>query len=335
MSIRFRYLISTPFAVNLGGTTIHAKSVIEEIANQGYEMIPLDYMKMEIDFDVLLVISYSYHNPDMFEKYRTAGVKIVLIPIFDRTKSYNVFKAHKLISKLPINTLYDQRRRLLNSSNLIIVSCQAEKEDLIKCYNTEINSIIVNHLGINSKILELNKTTDSSWFEDQYGKSNYVIYSAAEINQRKNQMAVIKAIEGSDIKLILTGTHQVKVEGFWEEVQKNPNIICIGEITLANLVAIYKSSYVSISTSSTETAGLANLEAAYFGCNLVVSDIPPFREYCGQIAVFFNSNLSDIRNKIELSLTKPKNHSQKEFVLANYSWQIYTTKVVAEIQKLF
>jgi glycosyltransferase involved in cell wall biosynthesis len=334
MSIRFRYLIATPFAINLGGTTIHAQSVIEEIANQGYEIKPVDYMQMQIDFDILLVCSYSYHNPDMFEKYREAGVKIVLIPIFDRTKSYNVFEIYKLLNRLPIPTLYGQRKRILDAAGTIIVSCRAEKDDLIKCYNTKPNNVMINHLGINTKFLELDQSTDSSWFESQYGKNQYVVYSAAEINQRKNQMAVIKAIEGSNIKLILTGTHQVKVDGFWEKVQKNPNIICIGEITLANLVSIYKSSHVSISTSSTETAGLANLEAAYFGCNLVVSDIPPFREYCGEIADFLKPDLSDIRTKIESSLQKHKNYDLKNTIVSQYSWQANVERMLQVIQKM-
>jgi glycosyltransferase involved in cell wall biosynthesis len=229
--------------------------------------------------------------------------------------------------------LYTQRRRILEASNLIIVSCQAEKDDLIKCYNSNPKNILINHLGLNLDLLDV-QDTDKIWFESQYGKGEYVVYSAAEINQRKNQMAVIKAIKGTKIKLILTGTHQVKVEEFWEEVQQNPNIICIGKINLQNLVSIYKSSHVSISTSSTETAGLANLEAAYFGCNLVVSDIPPFREYCGEIADFLKPDLSDIRTKLESALSKPKNYNLKTTILQKYSWQANVERMLEAIEKI-
>lgn len=334
--MKFRFLISTPFAVNQGGTSTYAGQIIKEIASAGFEILPLDFTKTEIDFDWLLVLSYSYHNPDMLESYKTKGIKIIVIPIFDRIKHRLIYDTYKVLAKLPFPTLYDQRKRVLECANILVVSCQEEKYDLIKCYNIEEKKIKVLHLAFNSDIIEIDKQIDSSIFENQYGKHKYVLFSAAEINERKNQMSVIKAIEGTNFKLILTGTHQVKVKGFWQEVQKNPNIICLGKVSINSLVSIYKSSHVSISTSCSETAGLALLESAYFGCNLVVSDIPAFREYLEQIATFFNKKQSkkDILQKIEKAIKSPKNINQKQFVANNYSWKTYIDSLISEVTKL-
>jgi glycosyltransferase involved in cell wall biosynthesis len=334
--MKIRYLISTAFAVNPGGTSNHAKSVIQQLAKNGIEVLPVDFMAEKIDFDTLLIFSFSYHNPDMIEKYQKAGVKIILIPIFDRTKPKWTFKVYNLFEKTPIRTLFNIRKRILDSADLVLVNCEAEKTDLIECYKTQNSKLKVLKLGINNQIIDSESDIGEELFYTKHGIKNFVIYAAAEINQRKNQIALLKAVEGTDIKVVLTGCDKILVEGFDELVSKNKNVLCLANLSLQELISAYKCARVSVSLSSSETAGLALLESAYFGCNLVVSDIPAFREYVGEIADFTSLPIdhSELLKKINSALEKPKNYSQKEFVLSNNSWQKYTLEVVKLIDGL-
>jgi glycosyltransferase involved in cell wall biosynthesis len=354
--MNFRYLISTPFAVNPGGTTQHAKALIEEIAKQGYEIKPLDFMATKIDFDVLLAVSFSYHNPDMLEKYREAGVKIVLVPIFDRTKPKWTFTVYKTFEKTPIRTLFNIRKRILDSANLILCGCEEEKNELTECFGTEATKIIVNHLGINNLLLDLDKTVTEELFYNKYGIKDFVIFAAAEINKRKNQLALVKALQGTDIKVVLTGCNKILVDGFEDVTKSNTNILCLGSLSYKELVSAYKCAKVSISLSSSETAGLALLESAYFGCNIVASKIPSFVEYIGDKAVFLETTdqttkfhpsgkytakdvleakLPDeakieIVTKIQEALDKPKS-DYKQYIIDNHSWTKHVRDMISLI----
>jgi glycosyltransferase involved in cell wall biosynthesis len=354
--MNFRYLISTPFAVNPGGTTQHGKALIEEIAKQGYEIKPLDFVATKIDFDVLLVVSFSYHNPDMLEKYREAGVKIVLVPIFDRTKPKWTFTVYKTFEKTPIRTLFNIRKRILDSAHIIMCGCEEEKTELTECFGTDNSKIKVNHLGINSLLLDLDKSVSEELFYNKYGIKDFVIFAAAEINKRKNQLALVKALEGTDIKVVLTGCNKILVEGFQAVVDSNPNILCLGSISYEELVSAYKCAKVSVSLSSSETAGLALLESAYFGCNIVASKIPSFVEYIGGTAVFLETTdqitkfhpsgkyiakdtidaklpevaKAEIVTKINEALAKPKN-DYKQYIIDSHSWTKHVRDMISWI----
>jgi glycosyltransferase involved in cell wall biosynthesis len=336
--MNFRYLISTPFAVNPGGTTQHAKALIEEIAKQGYEIKPLDFVATKIDFDVLLVFSFSYHNPDMLEKYREAGVKIVLVPIFDRTKPKWTFTLYKTFEKTPIRTLFNIRKRILDSAHLVMCGCEEEKNELTECFGTDKSKIIVNHLGISNILLDLDKSVSE------------------EINKRKNQLALVKALESTDIKVVLTGCNKILVDGFEEVAKSNPNILCLGSLSYEELVSAYKCAKVSVSLSSSETAGLALLESAYFDCNIVATKIPSFVEYIGNTGVFLDSTdqitkfhpsgkyiakdtidaklpevaKTEIVTKINEALAKPKN-DYKEYIIDNHSWTKHVRDMISWI----
>ena len=334
--MKIKYLIATPFCVNAGGTSQHTKSVIDEFSKLGIEILPLDFTTNIIDFDTLLVFSFSYHNPDMLEKFSKLGIKIVLIPIFDRTKPKWTFSLYNLFEKTPIRTLYNQRKRILDSATIVLANCDTEKRELMQCFKTDEKKIHVLRLGINPIFYELDKVVTKDLFFEKYGFTDFIIYSAAEINQRKNQLALLRSVSETNIKVVFTGCDNILVPEFEMEIKKNHNVLCLGKISLEELVSAYKCAKISISLSSSETAGLALLESAYFGCNVIASDIPAFREYLGDIANFLPSvNTKNILQAIQSSSTLDEKSTtnrqakQKIFVQKNYSWEKYVKNILS------
>ena len=270
----WRYLISTPFAINPGGTTNLCQNIIQEIQKSGVDLLPLNFMDLEVNFEVLLVFSFSFHNPDALEMYKKRGVKIILWPIFDRTKPVWSFKIQHFLEKTPIRTLFWIRKRILKSADLILTGCESETSDLIKCFKIDKTKIKTVKLAISPDFfrIESSKILPNLFF-DKYKITDFVIYSAAQINHRKNQILLLKAVQNTDIKVVLTGCDQILVPEFQNLVNQNPNILCLGKISFEELISAYQNAKISISLSNSETAGLALLESAYFGCQLLVSPI--------------------------------------------------------------
>jgi glycosyltransferase involved in cell wall biosynthesis len=330
---KIRYLISTAFAINPGGTSQHATEVISHLQNLGLEVLPLDFMAPKIDFDVLLVVSFSFHNPDMLEKYKKAGVKIILIPIFDRTKPVWSFGLYKIFEKSPIRTLFNQRKRILAASDIIICNGQSEKQDLISCYDIDVTKTRVLHLGVSSWVTQKAGVSPDLFYQ-KYGIRDFVFYPAAEINSRKNQMLLLDIVQNTNIKVVFTGCDKVLVKGFLEKCKQNKNILCLGKLSFDELASAYKNAKVCISISNSETAGLALLEAVFFGCNVVASNIPAFVEYLSDFATFVNqTDKTQILQSLQKSLQTPKQNHQETIKNKN-SWQNYAQQLVDIMNKI-
>jgi glycosyltransferase involved in cell wall biosynthesis len=68
----------------------------------------------------------------------------------------------------------------------------------------------------------------------------------------------------------------------------NPNIIFAGYMDNATMITHYKKAEVFISLSLDEGFGIPVLEAAYFNCKLLLSDIEVYQELYGEMATFIN-----------------------------------------------
>lgn len=65
------------------------------------------------------------------------------------------------------------------------------------------------------------------------------------------------------------------------------NIVRLGHIPVGNLKWLYLNASALIAPSIYEGFGIPNLEAMALGCQVICSDIPVFREVCGNAAQFF------------------------------------------------
>jgi glycosyltransferase involved in cell wall biosynthesis len=331
--MKFRYIISSPFSVNPGGTSEITKNIINKIKQTGHDISALDYMAEEIDFDTLLIFSFSYHNPDIIEAYKKKGIKIVLFPVFDRTKPRAFFKLYKIADLFGLQTIFKIRQRLLNAADLVIVAAQDEATDINGIFGTEKSKIKLIHYALADNFFEVAKTVSADLFYKAYGWKDFVFCPAAAINdgKRKNQMTLLKSLKGSGIKLVLTGCDSIydNIKQEFEDLTKNdPDILCLPRISFEMLISAYKCAKLAVSVSLAETAGLVNLEAAYLGCNLVVSDLPALREYLEKWAIYVNPrDKQDILKGIQNSINLEYDPKVKSFIEENYTWDSYVDQL--------
>jgi len=125
-------------------------------------------------------------------------------------------------------------------------------------------------------------------------------------------------------KLVLVG----KDDYFYKRLEKKkfPNLIFLHNVSDSELYHLCNNSIAAVSASLMEGFGLLPLEA--FGCRTipVVSNIPAFREVCGDTAIYFNpQDADDIAKKLievsKLSKDKRENLIKKgKEILPKFSW---------------
>lgn len=336
--MKIRYFFNFPAIIDGGG----AGKVIQNMTkmlSQKHECLPLDFTSKSLDFDVLMVFDLTYLNPMILSWYKKNGIKVVIYPIFDRTKPLWKMKLLKpLMMRFPVLNTFSQRKQVLECADLIITGNESESRDVIELYDADKSIVKMMHYGLDDAIFEMEKTVSKDLFKDKYGITDFVFCPASDINKRKNQLNLIKAVKGTSIKLVLNNTHIVRdyeKREFDELVENEPNILCLERLDYDMLISCYKNAKVSVSVSHAETAGLVNLEAGYFGCNLVVSELESFREYLGDFAMYVDqNNVLDIQEKLQLALEKQYDPKFKEYISLNHRWGGYIDLLVSHINKI-
>ncbi|MDE5566473.1 MAG: glycosyltransferase, partial [Anaeroplasmataceae bacterium] len=105
-------------------------------------------------------------------------------------------------------------------------------------------------------------------------------------------------------------------------------------ISNEELAYLYRNCQAFILPSFYEGFGLPPLEALFCGCkNLILSDIPVFREIYGEVANFFNP--LDYENTFDLSTLKPVSEENIKKVLQKYTWENAAKKIVQEMRQKY
>jgi glycosyltransferase involved in cell wall biosynthesis len=169
-----------------------------------------------------------------------------------------------------------------NARKIITVSnCSKSEISKLLCIPSEKIEVIYNSVKFNYT----DEITPEKPVEGKY------ILSVSSIDARKNLARLVEAYNktgiSGDYKLVVAGkTDRVFSKKLTEDIAG----ISIGYVSDRELVLLYKSASVFVYTSLYEGFGIPVLEAMSFGCPVVISDIPVFREVFRDAGCFVNPN---------------------------------------------
>lgn len=158
------------------------------------------------------------------------------------------------------------------------------------------------------------------------------------LNVRKNLASAIAAARiasqiSPDTPLVVVGDElHSGVGGGLEDVEDlvaEGTVRFLGRVTDGNLRWLYENASVTLYLSLDEGFGLPPLEAAHFGCPLIVSDIPVLRETVEEVARFVEPrDHQAIAREIDEVIGAGRNgQSMASGVTAAYTWERLTTTI--------
>ena len=210
--------------------------------------------------------------------------------------------------------------------------------------NAELEMKALNdRLGLNLQNYSVaNNALDTSVFDEiiassDIKKDSNLITFVARIDARKNQLNFLKAIMNTPYKIRFIGNAGPNSQSYLEELKvlalKRGNVEFISHIPQEEVFKHMLEAKVNVLTSWIETPGLVSLEAAYAGCNIVVSDKGSVRDYFRNYAFYCEpTNLNDIKNKTLDALDSDFNEEFRDLIKAEYSWE-KTAKQTLEVYK--
>lgn len=260
------------------------------------------------------------------------GIKI---PIFSTIHDMVFFDVDGLVS--PVGRLARKlyyRRAIRKSVKIFTVSKFSEER--IRHHFPTKKEIVVVYNGVSAPIREQQI--------DRIVKKDYFVY-VGNIKKHKGLKTLIEAFSmaqerGLATKLLIVGnsenfrTSDNAVAGI---INNNPNIEFTGWVTNEKLVQLIAEAKALIQPSLYEGFGIPPLEALYLGTNVILSDIPVFKEIyaCLPVTFFKKGNSAQLSGILQgyapMSYDKEQIRKQIDSI---YSYKLAAKIILHEISSL-
>ncbi|PZV09181.1 MAG: glycosyl transferase [Leptolyngbya sp.] len=296
-----------------GGGEIQILKCKEALASRGIEVLLYDQWQPQFDQADIVHHFSVYGGSSVFCNYvKNRGLPLVISPILWITQtSYRA-------SLYPV----DEIRHLLNIGDHLLPNSQAEAEALASIFEVSLEKFtpIVN--GVDEHFLE--PLPDPQIFLDAFQVQSPFLLNVANIEPRKNQLNLVKAIRDLDIPLVIFGN--IRDRAYYDHCVELAQGCMTHLGYLPNHSELLRSAYAAcelfVLPSTLETPGLAALEAAATGAKLVITREGCTQEYFGGEAAYVDPNSVDnIREAILMQLSAPLKETLRQHVKANYTWQ--------------
>lgn len=203
---------------------------------------------------------------------------------------------------------------VLSAAAAILPNSQSESRRVYECYGIKTKEFIVPN-GIDFEKFKMKLKVN---------RVRNQLLCVGQIEPRKNQLNLIKAVEKLDVSLIIIGDSAPNHLSYLKACKalSSHKVQYIPRISQEELVGYYASSSVHVLPSWFETTGLSSLEAAYLGCKIVVSPNGDTQDYFGEYANYCDpGSVSSIQNAIETALESSHSKKLQDRILQDFNWK--------------
>ncbi|MCI2057758.1 MAG: glycosyltransferase [Oscillibacter sp.] len=146
------------------------------------------------------------------------------------------------------------------------------------------------------------------------------VLCAARIGPRKNQLALARQCALRRLPLLLAGPAGNRA--YLDRCLRFPGVEYAGPVPPGRLAALYRGARIHALAGYAETPGLAGLEAAACGCEIVATGEGTAREYFGAAASYCDPyDPGSVGAAIDSALEGAHQPELRESVLARFSWE--------------
>lgn len=280
----------------------------------------------QLNQDELDLMHFTYFSYPIFYSRKFTAIIHDITPLLFKTgkastKNQLIYNIKHLFFRIILRCQIERAIK-------IIAPTYTVKKQLINIYGEKISKkILPIYEGISYKII---KTLENKDLGKKF--KNFFIY-VGNFYPHKNVEKLIYSffkIETSS-KLILLGPNDYFKDRLFQlinRLKQEKRILFFNNPSISDLVFFYKNARALIHPSLSEGFGLPLIEAAYFNCPIIASDINVFKELLGNNYLSFNPNdVDDIVDKIKSFIEKKPSFNYKN-ILKQYSFEKMTNETV-------
>ena len=209
-------------------------------------------------------------------------------------------------------------REILKRAEMLLPNSKSEYKRLVLAYGVAKDYRVIPN-AIDISIFSADKPENKA-----LNKFDNAVISVGQITPVKNQLHIIKALNDTKYNVYIIGSPSSNALGYYNKCKEiaADNIKFISHLKQKELAEIFKRAKVHVLASWFETTGLVTLEAAYSGCNIVISNRGDQTEYFRDEVFYCEpSEISSITKAVDLAYNSAFNVNLKSRIETDYNWE--------------
>lgn len=286
-----------------------------------------------------VVLSTIYWPFDDYAKNGAPPLQSLFFSLF----GINGFERAKALAKLIIRresvylngvlkSYISSQRDIVESVDLLLPNSEMEAQALfnrleVKKPYAVVNNAIDTDIFVNIKKQAANK------------ERKELVTFVARIDSRKNQIGFLESVMDTDFNILFIGNPGPNSQKYYERLkklaEKRGNVEFLSHLDQSEVFEHMTNAKVNVLTSWIETPGLVSIEAAYAGCNIVVSDKGSVREYFKDYAFYCDpADPASIKEAVLQAMQAPYDSSIIQMIEEEYSWRKAAQQTFSAYQTL-
>ncbi|WP_372946693.1 glycosyltransferase family 4 protein [Mariniphaga sp.] len=193
-----------------------------------------------------------------------------------------------------------------HSADKVIAISKQTKHDIVTFFHVPPEKVELIYQPVSPVFFEKQNVPE---ILSKYQLPDKFILSVGTLEPRKNQLALLQAIQSKEIKVPVvfvgkqTTSYMAEMNRFIEESEMESQVKFLSNISESDLAALYQTAILSVYISVFEGFGLPVIESMACGCPVVTSSVSVLPETAGEAAVLCNpAKVEEIAQKVLLLL---------------------------------
>ena len=279
------------------------------------------------DYDIVQMFGKPINLLDDIRKVELKNKNIVIAPIFDKDPRYS-FTTYKLLSRFGCEGLRTYNNYYaLRKARKLIKGCMVRSQ-----YERRVMTEVFGYNADLCKVVMLSNGTKSTNFPTE--RENFCLHISRLGSAGKNVKRLIEASEKYQFELVLGGMLKGPEKELFDSWIKGKHYVTyLGYLSEEKKTELCMKAKVFALPSFVEGVGLAALEAATFGCDVVITNIGGPKEYYNGLAkVVDPNNIDEIGQAVKFFLDgNTYQPALSEHIVDNYSDE----KVAMNLEKAY
>ncbi len=310
-----------------GGKEIKFKRIFENLRTMGVDVRLFNMWETNLKYTLFHVFGSDYYLTE-FVEVASIRAPVVVTTVFYSIRNAIIFRLLSSGRRFPIindvvkSTTWELRRRLLEKARLLMPNCEAEAQQIAKYFRIPREKMRIVPSGVDVDF----KNGNGERFFKRTGLKDFVL-CVARVESRKNQLRLLNALKDTGLKVLLIGPPHPLEPDYARAVEQvvngNENFHWMKGLEYSEdlLKDAYKAAKVHALPSIFDAPGQSSLQAGIAGINIVVSDIPPVREYVRDYAFYSDPfNEESIKNAVLKAWDSPPSHELQKHIETHYTW---------------
>jgi len=290
-----------------GGGEIQLLKSKEALEQRGHEVVLFNqWMHKLEDFDVVHQFAVQGGTYNLSAYSHDNSIPLVLSPILWLNQD---------LSRYPMSEI----KFMMEMADVICPNSEAEIQRFIRNFDIPSHKYHLTYNGVDS--IFFNAANPDLFFREYKLREPFIL-CVANIEQRKNQLALLEAAAELNLHVVLIGN--IRDNDYYGAIKSRfHRFSYLGYMDHGSEIfrSAYSAATVFALPSLLETPGLAALEAAAVGLPLVITREGCTEEYFGSDGFYVDPNsIADISAKITLAIKKGKSMSGLKLRAKNFSW---------------